>query len=231
MLRILSTGNSMPWSWICDPSANFMPGMMAQLVVIGNQVMATTSNGVCPLGIIDDIKTRAFTANAWNEVKVVQAVGVPGPGGQLITPIDVVCNLDHAYILPASFVSTVDVALNPINGTITFPAGTPLNYDLLGTGIPNALQTVVNYTFQLPNIPGDDSTLGSGRITIWYQRFIGQTDQFETNQQFPVGANLYCSEHGLFTTRRPSSIHPAIAIVTAPPMSLANASSLEFLWL
>jgi hypothetical protein len=222
----------MPWSVIVDPSANFMPGMMAQLIVVGNTVSGTVSNGVCPIGIIDDIKTRAFTANAWNEVKIAPAIGIPGPGGQPITPIDVVVNLSHAYIVPQSFVSTVDVELNQLNGTITFPAGTLLNYDLLGTGIPNALQTVVNYSYQLPNIVGDDSTIGSNRMTIWFQRMIFQTDQFETNQVYPVGANLYCSENGLFTTRRPTSLSPAVALCTAPPLSFAAASSMiEGMWL
>jgi len=70
------------------------------------------------------------------------------------------------------------------------------------------------------NIPGDDSTAGSGRMTVWFERMFFQTDQFETNQQYPVRANLYCSEIGFLTTRRPSLIHPAIAMVTAPPMPM-----------
>lgn len=229
-LRLVSVGNSLPYDFICDPSANFMPGMLAQLTVIGNQVMATVSNGTAPIGVIDDINTRAFTAVSWNEVKTVPAVGVPGPNNTIITPVDVIVNLSHAYVMPASFVSTIDVILNPVNGTITFPAGTPLNYDLLGTGTPNALRTIVNYTYQIPNIPGDSSIQGSGRMTVWFQRAFLQTDQFETNQSYPCGANLYCSEHGLFTTRRPSPIHPAIAMLTAPPISLYSASMLELMW-
>jgi len=227
MLRLVQCGNALPIDFICDPSANFMPGMLAQLCVIGNQVMATVSNGVAPIGIIDDINTRAFTSVSWNEVKTVPAVGVPGPNGMLVTPVDVVANLNHAGVSPKSFVSTVDVALNPTNGTITFPAGTPLNYDLLGTGTPNALRTVVNYTYFVPNVPGDSSILGSGRMTVWFQRMFFQTDQFETNQTYAVMSNLYCNEHGLLTTRRPSPIHPAIAMCTAPPLAIYQSSYLE----
>jgi hypothetical protein len=230
MLRLIAVGNSLPQSFICDPSANFMPGMIAQLTVLGNQVMATVSNGTAPIGVIDDINTRAFTSVAWNEVLVSQPIsGVFNSANQLVTPYDVVLNLAHAYITPTSFVSTVDVALNQVNGTITFPAGTVLNYDLIGTGSPNALQTVVNYTYQVPSIAGDSSIQGSGRMTVWFQRMFFQTDQFETQMTYPVGANLYCSEHGLWTTRRPSPIHPAIAIVTAPPLNLYAASYLEAL--
>jgi hypothetical protein len=229
--RLASEGLGLPYSFPVDPSSNFLPGMLGQLVVIGNQVMCGVSDGTSPIGIIDDIKTRSFTAVAWNEIRVAQAVGVPGPNSQLITPVDVVVNLSHAYVQPASFVSTVDVALNPVNGTITFPVGTPLNYDLLGTGVPNALQTVVNYSYQIPNIPGDDSTAGNQRVTIWYQRLIGETDQFETNATYPVSANLYSSPFGLLTTRRYAPNLPAIAIVMAPPMAIYQGSSLMFMWL
>lgn len=221
---------ALPTSFIVDPSANFLPGMMAQLTVNGNQVMCGVSDGTCPIGIIDDINTRSFTAVAWNEVKVAQAVGVPS-NGQLVTPVDVVVNLSHAYVQPASFVSTVDVALNPVNGTITFPAGTPLNYDLLGTGTPNALQTVVNYSYAIPNIPGDSSVLGSGRITVWFSRLLAEVDQYETNSTYPVGANLYCNPFGLFTSRRYSPNLPAVALVMAPPLALYSAASLSIMWL
>lgn len=194
--------------------------MMAELTVIGNQVMATVSNGTAPIGVIDDIKTNAFTNVSWNEVSIVPAVGVIGPGGRLVTPIDIKVELRKPNIISNSFNSTVNVVLNPNNGVITFVAGTELNFDLTGTGTPNAIRTIVNYTYQVPNIPGDDSTAASKRMTVWFSRMFFQTDQFETNQQYPVRANLYVSESGFLTTRRPSSIHPAIGMVTAPPTPL-----------
>lgn len=202
--------------------------MIAELTVIGNQIMATVSNGTAPIGVIDDIKTRAFTNVSWNEVVIVSATGVPGPGGTLVTPIDIKAELKKPNITASSFNSTVNVVLNPVNGVITFVAGTQLNFDLTGTGTPNAIRTIVNYTYQVPNIPGDDSTQGSGRVTVWFQRMFFQTDQFETNQQYPVRANLYVSEMGLLTTRRPSKLHPAVAMVTAPPSPLN--SMIECLW-
>jgi hypothetical protein len=183
--------------------------------------MGTVSDGTAPIGIIDDIKTKAFTSIAWSEVVKVPAVGVPNSKGILVTPVDIKAELRHPYVSPNSFISTVDVQLIPSNGVIIFPAGTPLNFDAIGSGTANAIRTIVNYTYQVPNIPGDDSTIGSGRVTFWFCRMIVQTDQYETNQQYPVRANLYCSETGLFTTRRPSPIHPAIATVTGPPSPMS----------
>lgn len=202
--------------------------MIAELTVIGNQVMATVSSGTAPLGIIDDIKTRAFTNVSWNEVIVVPAVGVVGPGGQLVTPIDIKAELRKPNIIPSSFNSTVNVVLNPVNGIITFLAGTPLNIDIQGNGQLSGIRTIVNYTYMVANIPGDDSTQGSGRVTVWFNRMFFQTDQYETNQQYPVRANLYVSEHGFLTTRRPSTIHPAVGMVTAPPTPMNPM--LECLW-
>ena len=203
--------------------------MVAQLTVIGNQVMATVSNGAAPIGIIDDIKTRAFTSTAWDETIVQPVTGVLS-NGQWITPIDVKVELNNPNILPASFISIpVDVQLIPRNGVIIFPAGTPLNYDLLGTGVPNAIKTNVRYTYQIPNIIGDDSTQGNNRVTVWFQRMIAQTDQYETNQVYPLNANLFVSELGLFTTRQPAPNYPAVALVSAPPSPLLGM--LELIWL
>lgn len=194
--------------------------MLAELTVIGNQVMATVSNGTAPIGIIDEIRTKAFTNISWQEVIIVPAVGVVGPNNTIITPIDVKAELKKPNIIKSSFGSTVSVVLNPNNGIITFVAGTPLNFDLTGSGTPNALRTVVSYTYYVANIPGDDSTSGSGRMTVWFQRMFFQTDMYESNQSYPVRANIFCSELGLLTTRKPSSIHPAIGMVSAPPTTM-----------
>lgn len=229
MLRLVQRGAQLPSSFICDPSAEFQPGMWGQLTVMGNQIMATVSNGIAPIGIIDDIKSRAFTNVSWNEVVIVPAVGVAGPGGTLITPIDVKAELKKSNILSASFTSTVDVELNAVNGVITFPAGTVLNTDIIGAGEPTGIRTICNYSYYIANIPGDDSTAGSGRITIWTERMFFATNQMETNQSYPLNANIYCSEYGLSTTRKPTISSPAIAICTAPPTS--SSSLLEMMLL
>jgi hypothetical protein len=228
MLRLVQVGNSLPASFIVDPSAEFQPGMIAELTVIGNQVMATVSKGTAPIGVIDDIKTKAFTTVAWNEEKIAPATGVLNSEGKLVTPIDIKVELEHPNVLASSFISDVPCFLNATNGIITFLAGTELNFDMDGDLIPDAIRAIVSYTYQVPNIPGDDSTIGSGRVTVWFDRMFFQTDQYETNQQYPVRANLYVSEGGLLTTRRPSEFHPAVAMVTAPPTPLN--SMIEALW-
>jgi len=179
MLRILETGYSLPYSWPVDTAAEFEPGQIAGLTVQGNQIVATVSDGIAPIGVIDDIKTKAFTATAWDEPIIVAATGVLS-GGVLVTPIDIKVELKNPNIVPSSFISIpVSVQLIPRNGVIIIPAGTPLNFDLTGSGTPNAIKTIVRYTYQIPNIIGDDSTFASQRVTIWFQRFIFQTDKLK----------------------------------------------------
>lgn len=227
MLRLVHTSKGLPVSFLCDPSAEFEAGQFAELTVIGNQVMATVSCGIAPIGIIDDMKTRAFSAVSWNEVVIVPVSTPDSVGGVPVTPYDIKAELKYPNITPNSFLSTVDVLLNPVNGVITFLKGTPLNFDLTGAGEPNALRTIVNYTYYVAGIPGDDSTLGSGRVTVWYDRGFYQTDMIESTASYPVRSQLYVNEHGKLTTRKPSAKHPAIGMTTAPPTSMN--SMLEFM--
>lgn len=228
MLRIVQSSKSLPASFICDPSVEFRPGMIAELTTINNQIMATVSKGIAPLGVIDEIRTRAFTHTSYDEEVIVAINGVVGPNGQKVSPVDVKVALDNPHIFRKTFTSTVDCALNEKNGIITFPAGTLLNTSLSGNGDMDAIRAFVSYTFQIPNIPGDDSTQASGRMTVWYDRMFFQTNQFETNQPYMLKSNLFVSEEGVLTTRRPTKYHPAIAMVTAPPSNFH--SFLEVLW-
>lgn len=228
MLRIVQVSNSLPASFICDPSVEFMPGMVAQLTVIGNQVMATLSNGLAPIGIIDDIRTKSFTNVSWNESIIIPVNGVPGPNNTIVTPYEIKAELKHPHILPGSFSTTLNVVLNPVNGVITLIEGTQLNFDLTGSGTPDAIRLFVNYSYYVPNIPGDDSTAGSNRMTVWFDRMFFQTNQYETNQQYPVNASLYVSESGMLTTRKPGEMFPSVARVTSPPSPLNPM--LEAMW-
>lgn len=205
--------------------------MAAQLNVMGNNVVCGVSDGTAPIGVIDDIKTNSFNAVSMDEIVTAGPIqGVMGPNGIPVTPVDIKAELDHAGIVPGSFVSDpIDCHLNVVNGVVTFLAGTELNADIDGDGIADSIMTTVSYTYQVPNVPGDDSTAGSGRVTVWFQRFIGQTDQYDTTQRYPINANLFINEEGKFTTKQPSEQHPGIAIVSGSPSSVFE--SLELIWL
>lgn len=231
MLRLIQVGNTLPLSFPVDPSATFQPGQIAQLKVTGNEIVCGVSDGTAPLGIIDDINTSAFTAPVKDEVVVVPLVGVVGPDGyNLVAAVNTEKRLRFSNIVRSSFRADVEgLVLHDVNGVIEVPAGTPLNYDSDGDGIKDSLRTVVDYVYRIPNVPGDNTTVGSGRMTIWFARGIFETDQYDTTQRYVVNATLFVNEDGMLTTKQPSASHPGVAIVTGPPTGVVE--TLEFLWL
>jgi hypothetical protein len=231
MLRVIHTSGSLPISYPVDPTAEFEPGMFAQLKILGNNIIAGVSDGRAPFGIIDDVRTSAFTKAQVDEVVIISvgAGNTTQQNGVNVNASDSVGVLEFPHINRNSFTSTITVVLNDINGIITVPSGTPLNYDSDGDSINDSFKVVVGYMYRIATKPGDDSTIGSGRITIHYQRGIYATDQFDTIQIYSLNANLYVGLDGRLTSEQPSENHPAISYVTGPPSSLNG--TLEFMLL
>lgn len=213
-----------------DPTAEFEPGMFAQLGLLGNDIVASVSDGTAPLGIIDDIRTNAFTKAQVDEIVVIDAqTSEIGPNGVRVSTVDVTGVLEFPNIIDSSFTSTISVVLNTINGVITVPSGTELNYDSTGDGEYDSLSIVTNYIYRIAGKPGDDTTIGSGRITIHYQRGIYATDQFDTTQIYPINCTLYIGLDGKLTSSQPTDTHPGVALCTGPPS--AAIGTLEFMLL
>jgi len=213
-----------------DPTAEFEAGMIAQLKLIGNDIVAGVSDGTAPLGLIDDVRTSAFTAAQVDEVVYVDAgATTTDDNGLLVNANTITGVLEFPSIIQDSFTSTISVILNTVNGIITIPAGTELNYDADDDGLNDSFKVVVNYIYRIASKPGDDSTIGSGRITIHYQRGIYATDQFDTTQIYPLNANLYVGLDGKVTSEQPTENHPGIAYVTGPPSAVNG--TLEFMLL
>lgn len=229
MLRLIQIGNTLPLSFPVDPSATFQPGQIAQLKVTGNEIVAGVSDGTAPLGIIDDINTSAFTAPSIDEVVVIPVVGV-SDGYQLVVAQNTEKRMRFANIVRSSFVADIEgLILHEINGVIEVQQNTPLNFDADGDGTFDSVKTVVSYQYRIPGIPGDNTTVGSSRMTVWFERGIFETDQFDTVQVYIVNATLFVDSEGHLTTAQPSASHPGVAIVTGPPSGIVQ--TLEFLWL
>jgi hypothetical protein len=230
MLERIHVPQPHPISIPVDPSAEFEGGVFAQLKIIGNDIVAGVSDGTAPFGIIDDIRTSAFSKPAVDEVVTIildDSNITTNPDGRLVSIAPVKEELDNPNIVNESFRSSVTVDVNMINGVITVPAGTELNFDSDNDGVNDSFQIIVNYLYRVTNKPGDDSTLGSGRISIHYQRGWYATDQYDTREVYALNATLYVGLDGKLTPKQPTENHPGIAMVTGPP-SAVN-STLQFL--
>ena len=233
MLRVVQVGNALPDSRPVDPIAEFQSGMIGQLYSRGGKAVCGVSDGTAPIGIIDDIRTKSFTAAAIDEIVIVPNVpAIKNSSGKWVTDRQVLYPLKNSNLAADSFVSrNLDVELLPTNGVIIFPAETELNFQINdASGRPDSLKTFVSYMYQIPNTPGDDTTLGSGRVTLWFHRGIYLSDQFDTTARYPLSHLLFVNEKGLLTTKRLAENYPGVAIVTGPPSPI-NGSFLEFLWL
>lgn len=232
MLRIIHIGNALPISYPIHPSAEFEPGMVAQLTILGNDIMATISDGSAPIGLIDDSRTSSFTRPQIDEIVEVtleeSQIEIDG-NGYRVNINDAIGYLKFPNILETTFISDVSIILNPVNGVITIPAGTKLNYDSDGDDLLDGFKVICNYIYRIANKPGDDTTIGSNRVTVFYQRGIYATDQFDTRQNYPLNATLFVGLDGRLTSKQPTADHPGVAIVTGPPSSIEG--TLEFMWL
>lgn len=207
--------------------------MVAELKLLGNDIVCGVSSGLAPFGIIDDVNTRAFTQPKIDEVVFIgpELIGTPVivAGQPPRTSHEVMVELQEPNIVKSSFVSDYPLVVSFKNGTVRAPINSELNYDSDGDGVLDSIRAVVSYIYQVPDVPGDNTTLGSGRVTIWMQRAIWQTDQYDSTQGYPLNATLYCGLDGRLTTRQPTPQHPGIAIVLGPPTSISTM--LEFMWL
>lgn len=230
MLKTIQVGYALPFSYPVDVTSTFQPGQIGQLKLIGQDIVVGLSDGTAPLGIIDDIRTSAFTQTVIDEIVIIPGSDIYTDGYRFFNGAASKQELKNAGLIASSFIADYEgLILNPINGILTLPVDSLLNWDSNGDGKPDSVKTVVNYVYQVASLPGDDTTIGSNRVTIWFQRGIFATDQFDPLQRYPVNATLFVNEEGKLTTKQLTPNHPGIAMVTGPPS--ANVTSLEFMWI
>jgi uncharacterized protein len=111
---------------------------------------------------------------SWSETIIVTVSGVSGPNNTIVSALLTKAILCYANIVPESFSSTVDVILNPVNGMITLPAGTPLNYNNQNGIIPDAIKIDVRYDYLINNSSIDIDIKDNIIDNAWIQTFSGR---------------------------------------------------------
>lgn len=231
MLRPIMPGIQNPFSYTVDASAEFQPGNIGQLTVIGvNDIVVSLSDGTAPIGILDDVRTRAHTRNQVDDLIIIPGINVTQDAyGNYINGVESKEALSHPGIIPNSFVSDYeDIVVNVNNGMVTLPVGSILNFDSNSDGQPDSVRLIANYSYQISDIPGEDSTVGSGRATIWLGRGIYETDQFDSTQHYALNCNLFVNAVGQLTSKQTTEDHPAVAMCTGPPSAIVPV--LQFMW-
>ena len=174
------------------------PTLVAEAGMLGTIVSTTTgsptglpqvilaSNNSQLVGVIDENKTTQFIATVQNEYTNGTGVGS--------SPV----NLNNANVVPGTFATGTSnaVLVSATNGTVS---GT-----IAGT---------VSYSYVIPGKAGDDTTLASGKCTLWLQEGEYATDVYEVAnsttvassggnyaaQSYAVGAPLFVSPNAKLT--------------------------------
>jgi len=146
------------------------------------------SSGSNMIGVIDENKTTQFIASVVGETVLTTGIA----GGATANVI----NLNNSNIVVGTFsTGTANCLLiSAANGTCSgTTAGT------------------VNYSYVIPGKAGDDTTLASGKCTLWLQEGEYATDVYEVGmgsatagialsgtpvQDYTVGNHLLCSTNG-----------------------------------
>ena len=124
--------------------------------------------------------------------------------------------MNKTNIIKASFKSSIPVEIRPINGVVVVPVSTQ----------KDCRDLVVSYAYLIPNIHGDDTTIGSNKITVWTTHFIGETDMFDVRESYYKYDSLYV-ENGFLTTRRTDECE-RVGFVMEKPTS--EKPRLTFFW-
>jgi len=181
--------------FLVDPTVTFEAGQVGtlqgagtasslpQVTLAGSGSTVTGGTNPAPQGIIDDNKTTQFLATVVGEVI---------PSGS--------ANLNNA---------------NVVSGTLAFTAGaggtaTTAGFSYVNGALAAATTTTgvtVNYGYVIPGKAGDDTTLASGKCTLWLQPGEYATDVYEvasdtagTAITYTIGAPLYSSVNSKLTS-------------------------------
>jgi len=144
----------------------------------GLPMVVLTTGTDALIGVIDENKTTQFVATVQNEFTNTTGGGLS-------------VNLNNANLVPGTFATGTASAFltSAANGTVT---GT-----VAGT---------VSYSYIIPGKAGDDTTLASGKCTLWLQEGEYATDVYEVAtstsglQAYTVGTALYASANSKLTT-------------------------------
>ena len=221
MLQLIEVFSNLPESFSVD-DVNFQAGQVGQLRLKDDIVMVTISDGLRPLGIIDDIRTDFFRKVVINEKYLIPIKPKFNENNEVVLSECFTIELKNKNIITQSFWCDADVVLKGKSGTLSINANTKCFYNL-ETSI---FELTCSYAYNV-RANFDDSTANSKKVTLWTKNLIAETDMFDCVRSYPLGANLYV-KNGLFTTQKIHDQSSCIGKVMYPPT--ASHPCLRLLW-
>lgn len=216
-----------------DPTVTFEAGQIGQLTVdpMGNTVV--TLAGSKPLGLIDDNKTTAFTQPIIGEVHYVATVAAATwytDNAHLVSDSELVFLLSSTGAVAATCVRGVDYSVTSYaNGIFAvFLAGlidVAVPYlDMNHDGVADSVNIAMQYHFAVPGVAGQDTTLASGLVTMWFHKGEYSVSMYDSAASYAVNTKLYVGDGagghaplGVLTVAARTANTQVVGIVTQPP--------------
>ena len=173
--------------FLVDSAVSFEAGMLGKLQGTTAGLPQVTLAGAAAagtiVGIIDDNKTSQFVATVVNEAVASGAT-----------------TLNHANVVSGTLVLTGFATGNP---------AASFNYTNGAFNAATSATGTASYSYYIPGKAGDDTTLASGKCTLWLQPGEYSTDVYEVASttlgtgnavSYTVGSKLYSSTNSKLTT-------------------------------
>ena len=197
--KLVKIGGSEPGTIGVDPNTSFQAGQIAAYDANGAATLA--GSGDNPVGIFKWDKTSTVYAVSAREAVTVVALETAYSFAHANVSSVIVENLAGGDYTEGA---GDDYVLNTTSGTITTTAS--------GTTSVTAGETVyVTYTYEMTAADkeqagvnffnSNDDTQGSNKITMLQGGWRVYTDQFETDQNYTMNAQLFVSANGKFTSQ------------------------------
>lgn len=216
-----------------DPTATFEAGQVGMLATDAQGNTVVTLAGSQPFGIIDDNKTVAFTQPVFGELHTTK---VAAGSTWVANNANLVSGSQLVYKLSSTGVATP--VASPADYTIAYTSGiftvvalgaiaTAAPYlSSTGSGPADSIHVVVQYQFAVPGVAGADSTLGSGLVTLHFQKGEFAVSVYDTAALYAVGTKLFVGDGavgnaplGTLTISTRTGNTQCVGAVTMPPSS------------
>ena len=230
MLKIVELFGSVPESYLVDTASHFQPGHFASLKIKNGELVAGISDGLNPIGVLDDIRSNYIRKIVISELVTLICnpfdIMFSTKHSAFVTKCPIKIELKHNNIVENSFICYEEgFKLDAKAGLLLIQEGTVCNVTtsnetsishFVDKGTRNAFRLYCSYAYNVLSDRMDDSTKNSNRVTVWNKTIIAYTDMYDISQTYEKNVPLYV-ENGLLTSRKPTPHSKCIGMSLEEP--------------
>ncbi len=222
MLHLIETFNNLPSNIKVNSDTLFQPGHVVALKMKKGEAVIDICDGLHPFGIVDDIKCSHARCPSWEEhvidLKTLNIKDINYENKTVVLKQEEKIKLNHENIIQNSFISNISCQLSPKIGEFKLFKDTGYKFsEIFCDKFDETKLSIIfscKYAYNIPLL--DDSTLSSGRATVWTKNMIAETDIYDITVEYHNYGILYSSQ-GLLTSKRADCQCKPIGVILRAP--------------